>query len=133
MDGSLTYTERMTIIDCITCGMPFAFTHGFEQVRRSDHKSFYCPRGHTQYYPQKTKEEELQARLERESSRRIHAQDQLEATERSRRALKGQLTKLRNRIANGVCPWCHRSFPNVLAHVTTEHPEHRAQAEEATA
>lgn len=53
------------------------------------------------------------------------------ALERFEATQKGQLTKLRNRIANGVCPWCQRSFANVARHVEHQHPDQVEKMREA--
>jgi hypothetical protein len=36
------------------------------------------------------------------------------------------MTKLRKRVANGVCPCCKRKFSNVVLHMRQEHPEYPA-------
>jgi hypothetical protein len=111
--------------------MSFAVPERFEKDYRLSHKTFYCPKGHQQSWRGRSDlEQERQRRISAEA-RAARAEDQAEVAERRRRAAKGQLTKLRNRIANGVCPWCKRSFSNVLAHVETLHPEHAEEARKA--
>lgn len=43
--------------------------------------------------------------------------------------VKGEVTKLKKRIANGVCPCCKRSFCNLAAHMKTQHPEYTKEEE----
>lgn len=61
------------------------------------------------------------------ATRQRAAHDQTRAalreTERRRRAEKGAKTKLKKRIAAGVCPCCNRSFQNVRRHMANKHPE----------
>jgi len=125
----LTYYTTLVTYSC-WCGIPFGLPRNLlseYKERNVDH--LLCPLGHTmvpkrgQSYPE---------RLEAERTRRAALQDQLDAAERTRIALKGHLTRLRNRIANGVCPWCSRSFENVLRHVASKHPEHADKAKAAT-
>jgi hypothetical protein len=65
----------MKNITCHTCGVVFGLTDSVDAARREDHKTFYCPNGHSQYFPGKTEEEklieELRATLARE--RRQHS------------------------------------------------------------
>lgn len=42
---------------------------------------------------------------------------------RSAAAHKGHLTRVKNRIANGVCPCCNRSFTPLADHMASEHPD----------
>lgn len=36
---------------------------------------------------------------------------------------KGLLTRMKNRVGNGVCPCCNRHFKNLQGHMKTKHPE----------
>lgn len=42
--------EELTQIACADCGMTIVVTQLFLNRRRSDHKYFYCPNGHANYY-----------------------------------------------------------------------------------
>ena len=37
-------------------------------------------------------------------------------------AAKGELTKMKKRVGNGVCPCCNRQFVNLQRHMATQHP-----------
>ena len=49
-----TAVGNFTIVSCAECHMPFGVTTDFEQQRRRDHENFYCPKGHFNYWPQKS-------------------------------------------------------------------------------
>jgi hypothetical protein len=128
---NIIYTEELDIHDCPSCGVVYATTSDFTRRRRSDGKTFYCPNGHTVVY----NDHEL-GRLRKEVDRLKEArtcligqldQSRAEAEHQHRRAAaaRGQLTKMRNRVARGCCPdgTCKRSFTNLAEHVRTEHPE----------
>lgn len=131
--ATMTFTGTLVVETCCreNCGMQFAMPEDFGTQKRRDHKTFYCPRGHGQSY---TSESDLERAERLRLAARQEAndgwapfsasQDQLQAERRSKAALKGQLTKARNKIANGVCPVgnCRRHFDNVQAHISTEHP-----------
>ena len=129
-----TFTDELTVVTCgaAGCGQTFGMTTSFYRQVRASHETWYCPSGHPRAYLGESaveREQRLRKRAE-ESARfarasRDAALDQAEAAERSARAFKGHVTRLRNRIANGVCPVpsCRRSFENVRRHITGQHPE----------
>lgn len=125
-----TYTEMLVAMTCPQrgCGVVYGLTQGYRQAREKDRQEWRCPNGHTVWFPGLTPEEERDAakrdaRAARAS--RDAARDQAAAAERSRAAMKGYATRLRNQIANGMCPvpGCRRHFTNVLAHMATQHPD----------
>ena len=131
------YSTTLAATSCGSCGVPFGLPLNLLTDLQNTGRWFYCPNGHhiryhddenTQLRNQLAREERLRKRAE---VQRQAAYDQADAAERSARAVRGHMTRLRNRIANGVCPWCRRSFPDVLAHIGTKHPDHQAQAKEA--
>jgi hypothetical protein len=54
---------EMNIIHCSECGMPFGVTEDRVERLRECHNTFYCPSGHSQFFPQKTKAEMLQDKI----------------------------------------------------------------------
>ena len=129
-----TYTGKLVVQDCCLCFIPFGVPAAFDRERLSDHRSFYCPAGHSQSYVGKTdaqiakEERERAARLERQLANRdedLRAERAAhEITERRRRAAKGQLTKTKRRVANGVCPCCNRHFADLGRHMAGQHPDY---------
>jgi hypothetical protein len=118
-------------ITCAACGIVFAFPEHLMEQRQRDHREFYCPSGHTNYFPGESDVERLarelkEAKLEikRAEYRAQTAQLEREAARKQVSATRGQMTKLKKRIANGVCPCCHRSFVNLQRHMTAKHPEY---------
>ena len=87
---------------CIRCEVTFALTVAYAKARRKDHKSFRCPNGHMQYYPAKSDLEKMKEA--RDACRNDadfweeHAdalEGKLQTTKRSRAAIKGHNTRLR--------------------------------------
>lgn len=127
-----TYTGTLTVIECCNCHADFGMTQEMYQARRRDHDWFYCPVGHVQHFKGKSDVEAQRERAEKAEQRAAWAnsraeriQGEREAAERQARAYKGHVTRLRNRIAAGVCPVqsCRRNFANVKAHVESQHPD----------
>ena len=123
-------TVDMTHLECGECGLPFSITETFYKKRKKDHESFYCPAGHSRYFPQKSNEEILHEQLKRSELECQQAERSLKKErgyskelERSRSALKGTLTKTKKRISAGVCACCNRNFQNVARHMKSQHPD----------
>lgn len=131
MTRTVYIESKIHIIECANCSIDFGIGDAFMAARRKDHRSFYCPNGHSNYYSGDNTEEKLAKELEaarslaqREARRRQRAEDEARTAEYQRRAAKGQLTKIKKRIANGVCPCCNRTFANLAAHMSGQHPDY---------
>lgn len=133
----LAITEELQVMECWHCHMTYAITQRFRTDRMKDHKTFWCPAGHGAVFSGQNSEEKLKQELQ-ETQRKLAnsqaatraARDQADAAEaakktaeRRRRAAVGQNTKLKNRIANGVCPCCNRSFADLGKHMAGQHPD----------
>lgn len=125
--------QKVTIVEvnCAECGGVFGMQNNFQKMRYEDGKTFYCPAGHTNYYAKRENElkalkqrnENLNKRLAWAEQSERHALEEAEHIKKEKAAIKGQLTKTRKRIANGVCPCCHRTFQNVASHMMTKHAD----------
>jgi len=135
--SDLTYTKTFTVITCsnVGCGVNFALDDEFIAARRKDRQSFYCPNGHSRWYPGKTEEQKLREQLEEEQRRvvRLRASEERARAEADHQrsvanGYKGAATKMKKRIGKGVCPCCNRHFTNVERHMATQHPEDAGDA-----
>lgn len=131
MSETITYFGTLTVVNCATCQMPFGIPVGFKTDRVNDHRSFYCPAGHSNVYAGKSEAEKLRERLileERRAVARLADNDRLRAEvehEKARtRGYKGALVKAKKRAAEGVCPvaGCKRHFVDVERHIANKHP-----------
>lgn len=129
--SSIITTEIIVGHRCGECGILFGMPDDFLTQRKRDGKTFYCPNGHGRHYSE-TEAQRLKKQLERAQQNyeymrnsRDAARDQADSAERSRRALKGVVTRQRNRAAAGVCPvdGCHRHFQNLQRHIAGQHPD----------
>lgn len=104
-------------VECCECGVPFAMTQDLNDRCRRDHsRSFYCPNGHGQVYSGKTEEQKLKEQLDQEKNNVTYFKNQA-------RQINKSYQKIRERVKNGVCPCCNRTFQNLLNHMKTKHPE----------
>jgi hypothetical protein len=130
MAATMTYVGVLVIEECCACHITFAMPADFQRRCRDagPKMTFHCPLGHPQRYSasetQRLKDQLAAERRRRENAETlaVAAHDQATAAERSKRAYKGQLTRARKRIGNGVCPCCSRHFTNVERHMRGQHP-----------
>ena len=108
---------------CCSCGVIFGIENYHNEELRKSHQGFYCPNGHSQHYTAKSAAEILQDELTREKARCDQAKMDAQYERRQRIAKQGQLTKVKNRIMNGVCPCCNRYFDNLKRHMEIKHKE----------
>lgn len=124
-------TVQLVRETCYRCSVVFAMPEDLKKrCLQNRAREFYCPNGHGQHYLGKSKEQ--QAREEAEQARanaawwqqraRSNAEDAARA-KASQRVTKGHLTRIRNRVAAGVCPCCRRNFKDLHRHMAGKHPE----------
>ena len=113
------------------CNHTIFMANGVETELRRTHKSYYCTIcGSINYFPGVSDLEQLERDIvtvkdQRDTARRNYHNQQGEtrAVERSLTAHKGHTTRLKTRIAAGVCPCCRRNFVNLARHMSKKHPD----------
>lgn len=123
--------------ECCNCGTPFAMTSEMMRKRRTDGENFYCPNGHSQRYTETTVMK-LKKELEHEKQRRMWAENSRDCAREGEKAailgksaLKGVVTKIKKRVAHGVCPCCQRTFINLQRHMGMKHPNYASKEDSA--
>ena len=128
-----TFTETIThtfnVVSCYTCSAYFAITSSlYRRVVTKAEGSVYCPSCGNQTYWGESDEKKKIKQLETELR---HKQVQIDREKQQTRIAKDQRdksrkshSKMRERVKNGVCPCCSRSFENLLRHMKTKHPEY---------
>ena len=126
---SITHYATLCTLECSECHMPFALTESFMRERKLDHKTFYCPGGHRQYFPGASKLEwaekerdHMEKCLARERAEHDQTREELRHTEAQRRGEKAAKTRLKKRAAGGACPCCNRTFGDLQQHMRSKHP-----------
>lgn len=135
MPETMLYSGTLVIETCCRCAINFAMPAELRDACLRDHsKSFYCPVGHGQAFVGETAEQKLKRQLEQARTNTRWYSDQLTSTsrdlraeQRSKAALKGHLTRARNKIAAGNCPVpdCGQHFSNVREHMKFKHPDYQ--------
>ncbi len=128
---TLTYTGELIVTSCPACGVIHAIPDGLELEARRRGISVFCPLGHKWHYKKTIEQELAEARNDATYYRdALHQKRaELERTERSRAAFKGELTKVRKTIHAGKCPWCQRRYKRLAAHMAEKHPTVDVEAE----
>lgn len=118
-------------VTCYQCGVVIWMEAWILKKRRNDHRSFFCYNGHSQSFSGETVAQCLKKQLDRERGLTRMARDEAanehrraEHLGRSRDVYKGKLKATKQRIKNGVCPCCNRTFANLHDHMATKHPDY---------
>lgn len=115
---------------CAQCKEPFVLHPETEATLRRSSQTFHCPWGHPQSFRQGPSDADL-LRKERDTLKQQMAQrdDTIraerawrEAAQNQARAYKGVATRVKNRVSQGVCPCCNRTFANLHRHMAGQHP-----------
>lgn len=115
-------------IKCCNCQIVFGMLQSHQAIRLDDHKAFWCPNGHEQYYIGEREVDKLRKILETERANAKWFQARRDELEKKNRAARSMITRVSNeksrleeRIKNGVCPCCKRSFQNLKRHMASKH------------
>lgn len=121
-------TLEHVVCDVEGCGIVFGLTPQLHGAMKREGRKVYCPNGHHISYTE-TELDRMRRRLAQETHRAEQAaadadfwRGQSRRRERVLRAVKGHSTRLRKRLAAGVCPCCHRTFQALARHMKARHP-----------
>lgn len=128
MIDELTYCGNLIVTTC-WCGMRHAVPQELRDHQLRQHnngqapRSIFCPLGHEHIPAGEGRAEQLEAQLARERAAHDQTRAELRTTERRRRSEKAAKMRIANRVKNGVCPCCHRTFVNLQRHMKTKHAD----------
>ena len=128
MGFDIATTTTFVTVACCRCSALFALPEHVENQLRETHDAFYCPNGHILHFYGETSDL-ARARRDLAAERARHDQTKADRDYHARRviAYRGQLTKTKRRIANGVCPCCTRTFQNLARHMAAKHPHYKEE------
>lgn len=139
----MTTVFDLTQVKCYTCNTPiYMHAQTLADLKQSQ-RTFTCLYGHKQgFYGNRGSPADKIAALERDVAKakqneaRLHeeidaakkatarASARAEQNLRSARAFKGAATRIRTRVAGGVCPCCNRTFAALTEHMKKQHPDY---------
>lgn len=141
MNNTIELSVKLETETCCNCGTPFAIHAPLRQAFLDNGSTFYCPNGHPQHYTKPTKKRLAEAQKELARLREANEwysdeytrhTKELKTTKNKLRGQKAAHTRLKNRIANGVCPCCNRQFVNLHRHMETQHPDYKGEIDSNT-
>ena len=101
------YSGEFIVIECAYCSMPFGITKTFNNARKEDHKTIYCPAGHKLAYQFESKAEKYKRLYEKERKCCEIKAKKLKTARASFYGLKGHVAKLKKKLqvkGDNPCP-----------------------------
>lgn len=117
-------TTTLVLTRC-WCGCPVGVPEGLETyARRHSDQAIYCPLGHCFVYNDATDKQNSRLKDQLAATRAAHEQTlaEVRAQKAAKTRFRHERDRLRERVAAGVCPCCHRSFKQLRAHMARKHP-----------
>ena len=121
------YKKRVTVaslvingLTCVSCGTVFGLSEDFEDRRRQDKQTFYCPNGHPQLF--------MRSELEKLREQNVSLRSRLDQLYAERDSLAGavmdkakEIGRLKRHSQAGLCSECRRHFTNLERHMASKH------------
>lgn len=95
----------------------------FKKTRHEDHRTFYCPNGHSQHYVGESDADRFERLYNAESQKLLPLRERLEAEKRAHEKTVKKLKRTEKRAAAGVCPCCNRTFKQLAQHMESNHKD----------
>ncbi len=122
-------TAKILVSRCVNCGVQYGVTADFDEERREDKRSFYCPNGHPMSYTEneadrlRRERDNLKQQMGRVESERDQAWRAVEKEAEKRRVAEKELKRTQRRVHAGVCPCCNRTVSQLARHMKSKHPD----------
>ena len=125
MTKTLKLTVTFTEVACGECGGIYALAARYYEQQRVNGGFWNCPYCRCRWgFSKKASELELaKADAKWQSSMLANERARHDQTRASLVGHKAAKTRLKNRIARGICPCCKRHFTNLQRHMDCKHPE----------
>lgn len=122
----------LTEINCGECGGTYAINERYRELQQEQGGTWNCPYckcgwGYSDNNDNsrlKKEKAKLEKRLQMEKNRREAAENESKHHKNVARSEKAAKTRIKNRIKNGVCPCCNRTFQNLASHMQNKHPDY---------
>lgn len=88
---------ELDVIECAECSIHFAIPKVYKNNRLEDHKTFYCPNKHGNYYPGKSEIEKLSEKFSRLEQRASNCQTYSQSLQKSVASYKAHFKRLKNK------------------------------------
>lgn len=119
-------TLQFTKLQCGKCGCWFAIESKLCNKKIEEKACFFCPNGCERQFASQTEAEKWKHKADQLELDVQYYKREIEKKSKELINTKGQMTKIKKRIDNGVCSCCHRHFTNLERHMKTKHPKENA-------
>lgn len=123
---SIKHDVKLRVMDCGTCGTPFAMPETLYDTCYREGGFWSCPMGHRRGWTEGQEARDkasLKNRLAKAEQERDSAVKRKEWAEMDAANKAKELSRLKKRTAAGVCPCCNRTFKQLAAHMKRKHPD----------
>jgi hypothetical protein len=133
---STTYdaVASLTTMQCGPCGGTYAISEAYRAKKAQEGGYWHCPYCQCSWGYAGSENARLKQAVEDERQRVAVANERAaefrrmaETQGRRAAAARGQVTKIKKRVANGSCPCCRQSFANLAAHMASQHPTYASE------
>ena len=126
---------ELETVHCGTCGGVYALGKRYIEKKYEEGGYWTCPYCGSSWGYGQSEMSRLKKRLENSESGLKSERNKLAAekarhdqTKMSLRGQKAAKSRIKNRIAKGVCPCCNRYFENLHSHIEKKHPNYNSPA-----
>lgn len=121
--SNVSSAADLSTIVCGKCGGIYAIAERYRSHKQEHGGYWNCPYCDCRWGFGESTVDKLQKELNLERKRKEWAETATKIERRRLIAMKGLVTKTKNRIGNGVCPCCNRTFQNLARHINSKHPD----------
>jgi len=126
--SGITIGVDIVPMTCPVCGVRYGVDRVYQEKKYQEGGRWKCPNGDPLIYRENEADrlrkllEQAEQTIQIERANKETANRRAVSAEMSRRVTKGHLTRLRQRVAHGVCPCCGRTFQQLARHMANKHP-----------
>jgi hypothetical protein len=116
----------MSNLVCANCGIAFSVPDHWTEMRKADHRDFWCPNGHGNVFRAETEADIYKRLMQEANAKAVSFHEKYLAADRKYDKTSKELKRLKKRTAAGVCPCCSRTVSQLARHMETRHKEYLA-------
>ena len=125
-------TVELTEINCGCCGGTYAINERYHEKQEQVGGSWNCPYCKVSWgFANNNENARLRKQLKQAQKSKEwaqqdarHEREQKEEWKRKEQGQRSAKTRIKNRVAKGVCPCCNRTFMNLQKHMAGQHPDY---------
>lgn len=122
-DQQHTVSVVLAEINCGKCGGVYAISERYRQHKYDRGGTWHCPYCQTSWGYTESEVQRLERALEAKRRREANLEAELKRSTDMLVAQRAATTRMKNRVAKGVCPCCKRSFVDLRKHMACKHKD----------